>query len=205
MGTDGRVRDQAELQRRAFRRHVLLGLAAVAVTLAMAAVAAGVIGLRASGPDPGLGVGWWLLFTVLVLLPVALILGMLRLQQRERFSWLPGPGLLLGADRATRRRVGRAVRRGDLPVEEPERALVLDTARRTVALRWSRIVFALTAVTQGLNSLVQHPGFLCWILAGNAVLLAVGAVHYSVLLRGARRILALPAAGARPGPDDRAG
>ncbi|MDP9398847.1 MAG: hypothetical protein M3P96_14000 [Actinomycetota bacterium] len=127
MGADGHVRDQAELQRRASRRHVLLGLAAVAATLAAAAVAGAITGLRAPDPDPGRGAGSWLLFTVLVLLPVALILVMLRLQQRERFSWLPGPGPLLGADRTTRRRVGRAVRRGDLPVEELERALVLDT------------------------------------------------------------------------------
>ncbi|MDP9398848.1 MAG: hypothetical protein M3P96_14005 [Actinomycetota bacterium] len=60
-------------------------------------------------------------------------------------------------------------------------------------------------MAQGLNSLVQDPGFLRGIFAVNAVLLAVGAVQQSVLLRGARRILASAAAGARPSPDDQAG
>ena len=76
------------------------------------------------------------LFLPVVVLGVMTVI-IMRLQRRGH-RWFPQPVRLLGADRTTQRRVRRMVRKGQLPTEEPDRALALEMVRATDRIGWAR-------------------------------------------------------------------
>ena len=75
-----------------------------------------------------------LLPIVVMIAVVVIVLGL----QRRGHRWFPQPVRLLGADAATRRRVRRIVRRGQLPADEPDRELGLEMAQVVDRVRWNR-------------------------------------------------------------------
>ena len=180
------------LRRRAQRRHTSFLIGSLLLSAAAGVIVAAVrLASRppTSGADGELSVLAWLVITAPLLLILLLLVALVRLQRQDRLSSLPGPSLALGADRATRRRVGRSLRRGDLPADEPDRSLVLDAARRTVAYRWSRVVFLLGALVQAANAFVQDEPLLRALAVSTAVILLAAVAQQSVLVSRARQIL----------------
>jgi hypothetical protein len=89
------------------------------------------------------------LAVVLTLLFVAVEwLAIAWIHRRRHGKWLPEPIALLGADRATRRRVRKAFRAGRLPDDPSDRALTVDAARRIRRLRWFLVLCLVIVVTQ---------------------------------------------------------
>ena len=174
---------------------VFLGVALVVGVLAVAAAAGRVTGVHRHGESSRAGEVGWLFVAVPVVVTLVASFVLLRLRRQGRVSWLE-PWALAGSDRATRRCVWRAVRRGDLPRSEPERALALDTARRMMGFRWARVFFALLAVLQAVNLLlVQDPAFPRGLTGLSGLLLAGLVVQQSVVLRGARALVSAGATG----------
>lgn len=145
--TEGQPQDD-ELRRKAQQRLLALRASSfIAVTLiavGFAAVSVARHGLR----------HWWVI--VIFFLPVA-VLGVMTLivvrLQRRGHRWFPQPVRLLGADRTTRRRVRRIVRKGQLPAEEPDRGLALEMVRATDRVRWARWSMLLGLVTFGVEAI----------------------------------------------------
>lgn len=90
-----------------------------------------------------------LLFAALELLVIAWV------HRRRHGSWLPEPVALLGADRATRRRVRTAFRTGRLPTDPSDRALAVDGARRIRRARWLLVLWLVVVVTQLLVAILD--------------------------------------------------
>ena len=93
----------------------------------------------------------WILVLPLVLIPVVFG-GLLLLMRRGR---PPGPSVVLGADRVTRRRVFRQVRRGQLPAAEPERSMAVEMAQNEVRLRWIWVLMMTIGVLRAGLGLVR--------------------------------------------------
>jgi hypothetical protein len=104
-------------------------------------------------------------------------------------SWLPEPVALAGADRPTRRRVARAFRRGTVPDDPTDRALVLNLAERLRRFRWLEILALVVVVTQLLVAIFDphRPVRILALIA--AVLFGLEAVLIWLLVRRSRRIL----------------
>ncbi len=207
------TRDHVVLRRRAQRRHTsILVSALVLSTVAGLIVGVALLDPRPSTPEAerGLGALAWLIISAPLLLICVILVVLVRLQRQDRLSWLPGPSLALGTDRATRRRVVRSLRRGDLPADEPERGLVLDAARRTVAYRWARAIVLVAALLSAANAFVQNRPVLQAVAASTAVVLLANFVQQAALVRRARQVLApappgpSPSATTRPRRSDRA-
>lgn len=129
-----------ELRHRANRRHRLLAVVPL-VPAVLILVGIGVF-LMVSEDGP-----WWTIPVLLLptLIPAGAILLTFRLQRRGH-RWFPPPIRLFGADRATQRRIRRAVLRGRLPAEEPDRGLALEMVEATERARWARWLVALMSV-----------------------------------------------------------
>jgi MFS family permease len=149
----GQIRDD-ELRSHARRRHLMI----IATGLSAALLGGVAFGLFAVIHDDA---SWWTV--LLALLPImvmaAAVLLLVRLQRRGH-RWFPQPSRLLGADRPTRRRVSRIVRRGQLPPDEPDRGLGLEMAQAVDRTRWNRwtmlflaVIFAIEASTTNSHGL----------------------------------------------------
>lgn len=165
VGDDGPVDDplgperRAQLRAEGLRRQRLrAGVAATLPVLPVLGVLVYVVVTAVRGEDTA-----WIFAAVLVVILI-LTLGFgwwLYRQVGRNTRWAPEPALVAGADRVTRRRIMRLVRRGRLPEEQPDRVLALDLARtidRHRPPRWVVVGLALGLVAQ----LLISDGFLRW-------------------------------------------
>lgn len=118
---------------------------------------------------------WWVVPIVLVPpgVSVAAMAFVVRLRQNGH-RWFPGPIRLGGADRATQRRVRRAVQRGRLPAIEPDRSLGLELARAMDSTRWTRWTIPFMLIPFGINAVVADESWIRW--TALAFILAFGPV-----------------------------
>ncbi len=133
IGTEDPSQQDDDLRRRARQRALALR-AWPLIALTLMAVGFTAISVVRHGLEH-----WWVIgifFLPVVVLGVMTVI-IVRLQRRGH-RWFPQPVRLLGADRATRRRVRRMVRKGQLPTEEPDRALALEMVQATDRVRWAR-------------------------------------------------------------------